>query len=90
MTVSNVNLFHPDKLLLIVELPPIFASQTRLWSLKEGSRKTFTGNCTNYFPEFYRAVKTINNNNLFRFHNYDTDVEIFRFNSISACALLII
>ena len=76
MTVSNVNLFHPDKLLLIVELPPIFASQTRLWSLKEDSRKTFTGSCDSYFPEFYQAVKTINNN-LFRFRNYDTDVEIF-------------
>lgn len=76
MTVSNVNLFHPDKLLLIAELPPILASQTRLWSLKEDSRKTFTGSCANYFPEFDQAVKTINNN-LFRFHNYDTDVEIF-------------
>lgn len=89
MTVSIVNLFHPDKLLLIAELPPILASQTRLWSLKEGSRKTFTGSCTDYFPELYQVVKTINNN-LFRFRNYDTDVEIFRFNSISACALLII
>lgn len=34
VTVSIVNLFHPDKLLLIVELPPILASQKRLWSLK--------------------------------------------------------
>lgn len=76
MTVSNVNLFHPDKLLLITELSPIPALQTRLWSLKEDSRKTFTGSCTNYFPELYQAVKTINNN-LFRFRNYDTDVEIF-------------
>lgn len=76
MTVSIVNLFHPDKLLLIVELTPILTSQIRLWSLKEDNRKTFTGDCVDYFPEFYQAVKTINNN-LFRFHNYDTDVEIF-------------